>query len=386
MSINSFSYVAPNQQVHLRNLTSNSNSQLTYSLMQPGLPSDGGCIWPHWSPDHKWLAYFQSGSETVSPSVSIVEVEGMEQRILAQENGALPIYACWAPDSSSLAVLYQMDELFIYVYDIDKLGEGKLVAEGAPLFFRWLPDSSALLLHSIRKRAGYSCLMVKSLLPYGEDYSLSQRPGGFCVPVYFDDRVIFVEGSREGAFVYQSSLEGNDKELIGSYTGIVAIQARPGRKELAISASPNGEGYPYNNIYLLDLNTNEQRCIVSGETQSFVWSPDGNKLVLSRVDKENRCMHWEMWDENNGHRYLHPFWPTREQIFHIHFFEQFSLSHGSISLDGSKLLYSGYRKRDFEESESLDAYLFITDLDTFETRPVCSGLFGSFPISIHKSE
>ena len=101
--------------------------------------------------------------------------------------------------------------------------------------------------------------------------------------------------------------------------------------------------------------------------------------MFVRVDREKRCMHLEMWDPEEGLIYVHPFWPTRVQIFHIHFFEQFDLSHKQFSDCGNYFVYSGFRKQDIEARETLEPYVFLIDLTTLQTRAVCKGLFATFP-------
>lgn len=375
LSPNRFVFVGNNQQIQLHQ-QGGQTTQLTYDLLPSGQPA--GCVWPVWSPNNRWIAYFQLGDETVPPNICITEVDGMEQRILTQDQEGLPIYASWSPDSTRLAVLYQLDELFLIVYNIDQLGEGRLVAEGAPLFFRWLEDSSGILIHSIRRREKNSNLINKSLMPYGEDHALSQRPGAFTVPVLFNGTTIFAEKSKDEAYIYQSGLNGDDRRLLLRLDGIVSMQAHPSKPFLAISRSPDGEGTPAEELLLLNLENNEQTKIMDSQIHSFTWDPLGIRLILTRVDTNKRCMHLETWSEEVGHQYLHPFWPTREQIFHIHFFEQFLLSHSQISPCGNHFVYSGYRKKDFSNKMSLDAYIFTTDLNTFKTQTVCKGQFATY--------
>lgn len=373
----SFAFIGDDQQVKILRPHAIEAISLSFSIDTVG--DSMACLWPLWSPDQRWIAYFQLGNIEDPPSVCITEVDGLEQRILTYETEGMPIYAAWSPDSQQLAVLFQFDELQLMVYHIDNLGDGQLVAEGAPLFFRWLPDSTGILVHSIHKRSGNNTLINSSLLPYGEDQSLTQRPGGFTVPILYDDHLIFAEHSQNRAYIYQSRLNGDDKKLLFNVPGIIALQCHSKQALLAYAAAPISDGTPFQGLSIYNLETGEHRDVFQDELSSFYWSPSGERLYFIRVDRENRCMHLEMWSETNGLEYVHPFWPTREQIFHIHFFEQFDSSHRQFSDCGNYFVYSGFRKSDIDAKNTLEPYLFVTDLKLLQTRPICKGLFATFP-------
>ena len=373
----SFAYIGDDQQVKMSPTIGHDVKSLSHSYGPSG--ESIACLWPLWSPNNRWIAYFQLGSIELPPSICITEVNGIEQRVLAYETEGMPIYAAWSPDSHQLAVLFQLDELQLYVYHIDQLGEGKLIAEGAPLFFRWLEDSTGLLVHSIHKRAGNSTLINTSLLPYGEDSSLSQRPGGFSVPLLINDHTVFAEKSQNKTYIYQSGLNGDDKTLLFDVVGVVSMQRHPSKPLIAYASAPSSDGTPFVGLSIFNIMGRSHQLVFKDELSSFYWSPCGERLLLVRVDREKRCMHLEMWSESEGLTYVHPFWPTREQIFHIHFFEQFDLSHKQFSECGKYFVYSGFRKKDIDEGISLEPYVFLTDLNTLQTRAVCKGLFATFP-------
>ena len=71
--------------------------------------------------------------------------------------------------------------------------------------------------------------------------------------------------------------------------------------------------------------------------QSMFWTPDGSKLLLSAVNGPQRWLEWQFWDEEGQH-IINQFLPTREQIFFLHFFEQFVHSHPIVSTGFNPLL------------------------------------------------
>ena len=99
-------------------------------------------------------------------------------------------------------------------------------------------------------------------------------------------------------------------------------------------------------VHLLDLATGKLENIahISDERlvwQSMFWTPDGSKLLLSAVNGPQRWLEWQFWDESGQH-IINQFLPTREQIFFLHFFEQFVHSHPIMSSDSTHFYFSGY--------------------------------------------
>ena len=73
----------------------------------------------------------------------------------------------------------------------------------------------------------------------------------------------------------------------------------------------------------------------------MVWSPDGNTLLISAINATQRWLEWQFWD-GNSHQIINQFLPAREQLFYLHFFEQFHLSHPIFSKDNKHFYFSAY--------------------------------------------
>ena len=76
---------------------------------------------------------------------------------------------------------------------------------------------------------------------------------------------------------------------------------------------------------------------------AFCWLPDSAGLLTVGVDEPGKRLWWNLHLLDSGdRRVVGPFRPTRELLFHLHFFEQFVGSHPLVSADGRWLAYPTY--------------------------------------------
>ena len=74
------------------------------------------------------------------------------------------------------------------------------------------------------------------------------------------------------------------------------------------------------------------------------------------------------------------FWPTREYMFFLHFFDQYSLSHPVVSPDGSTLVYAGFPASRGQADLSDSPRIFLLDTRHAQAEPVeiAEGSFASW--------
>ena len=119
--------VGADRQIYVADLANGARRVLTLSKHQSPLARWGRTageersLWPCWSPDGRWIACFQTKRTDEDPSVvSVVQVDGVEERELVELTRSAPIYASWSADSGSLAVLSQgSDELELGVVPVN---------------------------------------------------------------------------------------------------------------------------------------------------------------------------------------------------------------------------------------------------------------------------
>jgi len=326
--------------------------QVTWSsreagVMWGGLAGDGR-IWPSWSPDGRWLASFHtdgSGDDASSCRISVVEVDGVQEEVLAEIDGALPIYLQWHADNKRLAALVQAEEeLQLWTCTLHEVGHKTVVEQGVPLFFSWAPDSHHIAVHAGEpRRRGSGRLMLRNLTPTGEDCVFDDLPGSFCTPIFFGDRLLYVTGRGLQSHVSVSLPDGSDPQVIASMEGLLAVIPSPDGEQVAIASAPRGEGSPYRGIWVVGSDGGPVRQVLDGDCQAYFWLPDGTKMVYARVDRKASCLRWFLLDLETGASVsLGPFWPSRDQMFYLHFFEQYYDSHPLISPDGGTLIYAGH--------------------------------------------
>ena len=366
-------YLARDKELHLFDLELGSNEQLTYPFY-PGkqIPS----IWPVWSPDRRWIAYFQPPVQGEKAKICVTEVDGLEMLVLAEMEERLPIYIYWSPDSKRLAVIEQTETLELLVYSLDGSKPISL-DDGAPIFFCWTPDSSGIIAHLVHPIERRSRVEYYSILDSDCDYIISTQAGGFCAPVFLNGQLIFAEkvGSLTQVFLYD--LLTRRKTPLCAFNGVLALQPRPNRNQIAIAVTEKADGSPYMGVQLFDLETGKLQVIHSEPVQALFWTPDGENLLLSSINLEQQWLEWSFWDGETVSLICN-FRPTREQVFFLHFFEQFSLSHQIITPEGDEFYFSGYEPPEKRTEEFPQPMIFRASLEKLGgLEPMMVGLFPS---------
>ncbi|MFT4976961.1 MAG: Tol biopolymer transport system component [Myxococcota bacterium] len=359
------------------------SSSMAMGLWGGSAGSDGR-TWPSWSPDGRWLASFHidGGEDDVTTCrVSVVEVDGVQEEVLAEIEGALPIYIQWHSDGQRLAVLVQAeDELQLWTCTLHRIGEKLAVEQGVPLFFSWAPNNHYIAVHAGEpRRRGSGRLMLRNLTPTGEDGVFDELPGSFCTPVFFNDRLLYVTGRGLLSHVCVSLPDGSSPQVIASMEGLLAVIPSPSGDRIAIASAPRGEGSPYRGIWVVDVDGGPVTQILSGECQAYFWLPDGQQMVYAQVDREANCLQWLLLTLATGESVsLGAFWPSRDQMFYLHFFEQYYESHPLISPDGRTLIYAGHPGPD--ELGDRSSRLWRVDLQDPGSPPVAfaTGTFAVF--------
>jgi hypothetical protein len=112
--------------------------------------------WPTWSPDGTKLAASKVEALGTDRRVTVEVIDVSNSRARTIHEGPVnalvaqgaPHYIYWAPDSRSLAfIAANNDGLTLFVDDTEDPGSPVAVEVGAPLYFQWAADSNSLLIH-----------------------------------------------------------------------------------------------------------------------------------------------------------------------------------------------------------------------------------------------
>lgn len=331
-----------NKQINLWDIQESQFRQVTYPLLEGETVP---CLWPTWSKDGQWIAYFQPLQSSGPARLCIAQVNGLDMAVLAEFRDRQPIYMHWSPTGKHLAVVEQSPEgLELVVYPIN--GSSSIpIDDGAPIFFEWVPDGSGLVAHVVHPIRQTSRVQYYSLEDSDTDWVISADSGGFCAPIFWNNKLIFAEQIVGQTHLQAFCLQTEQSNTIGVFDGVVSIQPRPLHSQIAVGLSGSQPGM-HKGIQLLDLETGQVETIGENQDkrltwQSMFWTPDGSKMLLSAVNGAQRWIEWQFWSEE-GLQIINQFLPTREQVFFLHFFEQFSLSHQIISNDSNHFYFSGY--------------------------------------------
>lgn len=369
--------VGVDQQIHVVDPAGRRSRQLSYPKVSSALSrwgavaGQGSSSWPCWSPDGRWIACFQSREEDGPLSVvSALEADGVEERELAELSGLAPIYAQWEPGGRRLAVLSQADqELELGLCDLDDLGRYRPVERGVPLFFSWAPDGGRLLIH-VGSAEGLSRILLQRADGKGEPIVLPDPPGSFCTPVYSGSRPVYVGGHLGRSWLCVARPDGGRSLALGAFDGLVAVLPDPSAPRVAVGAAPRGEGTPYEGLWVAPLDGGPMARVTEDAVMAFFWAPDGGRLLYASPDLVSSCLRWRSVELASGKiRDLCPFWPSRELLFYLHFFEQFATSHPLVSPDSRSLVFASYAASEQGTPDTARCHVLAIDLDDPDPQP-----------------
>lgn len=293
--------------------------------------------WPTWSPSGRYLAYFRIlGTE--GPAVIVSTVRGITSVEACTLVGRLPLYMQWSPDESRLALLCQEEEaLELLRCDPTQPDSSTHLLRGAPLFFSWQSDRS-LITYSSSSEEEDCVLTLRDEGVHPRD--LPGEPLNFCAPVPQGAEVVCVQQIEERTMLAAVPLDGGRIRALAPVNGLVAILAGPGRK-IAYASAPEGDGTPYRDLRVVDLETGERHELSADPCLAFLWSPVGDALIVARVDTERNALQFDRVDLDGNSERIAQLHATRDLSFYLRFFEQYAQSHPLVDPTGRHLLLAG---------------------------------------------
>ena len=99
----------------------------------------------------------------------------------------------------------------------------------------------------------------------------------------------------------------------------------------------------YEGIWIADLEEGRVRRLFEAGVVAYFWKPDASGLLLVTRGRGPAQFQWNELDVRSGDvRPLCGFFPTLDQKFLLHFFEQFAVSHSLISSDSQRLIFASH--------------------------------------------
>ncbi len=387
-------YVGRDGQLHVLTVHPDGHTesrQITWSL-QVSTESRWGVgvggtttMWPCWSPRGGRIACFVDqvdSDNTPRTRVAVLEVDGVHEHRLAPLPDRMPIHLQWSPDGSRLGVLVQFEEqLELWVADTEsRSGELRLVTEGSPLFFAWARGGDNVVLHVGDPGDSEARLEVRDIVGDDDDIVFRIPPGNFCVPFVHsasdEERVLYVIQRHHDSQVVSARLDGEDVLGLGVSRGLLALVPTPDGSAVAFAAAPDADGSPYERVQVVPTNGfGAPTDLIESPVLAFFWRPQHAEPCWAALDRDRRHVLW-FAGHPDGPTQLARTLPTRDQYFHLHFFEQFACSHSLVSSDGRWMAWASHEPEDDETGPTV----YLTDLNASNPIPVpiCPGSYAVF--------
>ena len=309
--------------------------------------------WPTWSPDATRIAYSGFPAEENPVGVLyVVDVEvGLPRKLFENPPEAAgrfvasrsPHYIYWSPDSKRIGFLAPSGEsLSLFVIDADGSRTARVVAPGAPSYLSWSPDGRYILHH-----LGRTLHLVDT---YGDISAtqISEGSSAFRAPSWAPDgrHIAFVDSQDGDESLKVSDINGGDSVEIAAVQRLGVFSWSPTANDLAYTEVIEGSdagGLLYSGLTVFDAGTSTTHKITDDEVVAFFWSPDGEKIAYTAIDRVTNSLVWKVTDSRGANsRRLANFIPSREMLFvFFGYFDQYAYSNSLWSPDSKSLVYTG---------------------------------------------
>lgn len=341
--------------------------------------------WPTWAPDGSRVVCFGFqgvGTDTVEASVFSFAADGVESWELARLSGKMPIYGNWSPRGDAFAALVQQgeQELSLEIIRVDGLGKTISLLSGAPLFWSWSPRGDHLAVHvgGSRRASAEARVVILDTLSGQMVQLVTDRPGEFRVPAWapHDDLLAYVEqDAQDHDTLLLFDVATGAKAPVAEGVGGTAVVWSPDGNTLAFAHAARPGSSLFAPVRALDLGSGKMETLLEVPIVGFFWSPQNEALLYVSLDGGQRSLRWHRLLRSSGEiSELARFLPSREQMFVLSFFDQYTLSHPPLAPDGKTLAFAGYLINPSAAATAAQVYLLPLDR-VDEPRPIATGDF-----------
>ncbi len=304
--------------------------------------------WPTWSPDGTKLAASKVEALGTDRRVTVEVIDVSNSRARTIHEGPVnalvaqgaPHYLYWAPDSRSLAFIAATnDGLTLFVDDTEDPGSPVAVEVGAPLYFQWAADSNSLLIH-LRDE------VKLAQRPFGTQPRVLLRDSlGYRAPAISPQGTSLAYGMSDGASMSLFVAPINEPEnamRVAELGPLSAFMWAPSGDHLAIADQTNQRSPLFERLVVVAREGGTPREIARGLLMAFFWDPQGAKIAWVELDRSDQTFNLFVAEANGeaAHRVFR-FRPSRDMLTMLGFFDQYAYSHSPWSPDGERLVVSG---------------------------------------------
>ena len=343
-------------------------------------------IWPAWAPDGSQIACFGLrgvDKDKVESSIFTVAADGIESWELTGLSGRMPIYGNWSPRGDAFAALVQRGErhLSLEIIHLANPGQTLPLISGAPLFWSWSPRGDRLAIHvgGSRRASADARVVILDVTSGQVERLVTDRPGEFRVPAWslHDDLLTYIEQDSEGhETLFLLDTATGDKGPVAPVvqSGTAMLWSADGMT-LAFACAARPGSSLFSPVQLLNLINGRLTTLLEERVTGFFWSPQSDALLYTSLDNGRSYLRWHRVQVASGEKSeLARFLPSREQMFVLSFFDQYTLSHPPLAPDGSALAFAGYLINPASTATTSQVYLLPLDRPG-EPQPIASGEF-----------
>jgi Tol biopolymer transport system component len=315
--------------------------------------------WPTWSPTGDRLAYFRyelEGTELRTSGVTVADADGSNLKSIYDAAHEAPICMCWSPDGMRIALLVQaQDELYLRVVDPRGSRPPLTVAQGAPLYFTWQPDSRGLVVHVGLGRRSMPLTRITWVRLEGGQVTQTPvvRPAapGFRAPCWsarLQGAVVALESGQRSELALVASGDADPAVLTPTGAAPVFGWNADGSVLAYASRSPDS-GALYTGLWVYAVETGQTKQIVDTPVLAFFGHPDGQRVLYASGDIADRVVSVHLVDVTTGER-VDVGWvrPSRDLFMLFSHFDQYGQAASLISSDGAELVLAASRAKERE--------------------------------------
>jgi hypothetical protein len=322
---------------------------------------------PVWSPDATRIAW----GSTSSSSFALAVADVASGEVSLTEVEANPFYLSWAPVGDRLGLLRNDGSgLAFETATVEEDGVTiSTLDTGSSYYFDWRPDGERVASHVGRDRFDFIDLD-------GEIDEVGVAPGIYQAPQWIDRGILTISGGDDGtASEIVLADEGGDTEVIARTDGLVSFVADPAGERLAVfSLLPGGpdavsaalvqEMLEPNTLSVVDLADGTVTEVTSEPVAVFMWSPDGEKLLVMGMGSAPGRVRWSVWSEEDGLVEGPDFAPSPHWVEdYMPFHDQYTRSMTLWSPDSGSFAFPG----EMDDREGIWRYDVESGENTFVT-------------------
>lgn len=245
---------------------------------------------PAWSPDGDLIAAIGSTPEDSGVFVIADRPESSIRQLYAERDDS-PVYLYWTPDGQQVSFIVQDPVgLALHLAPADGTSGSQILTSGPGSFFwNWLPDNQQVLIHTgFTAREGDVTRLAFVPVDPGTEESEILQNGFFQTPGISHEGIYYSFSDTDpmgNHWLIVWNLEENNQERLVLHHGVAAMGWNPTRSQLAYISPASDALTFYGPLRLLDLDSGDNRLLISDVVIAFFWSPDGQKIALLTLDR-----------------------------------------------------------------------------------------------------